>query len=71
VLRALGIAVGAALLVHGPNYVTSLYKDVADWANKTFYVCVAVAVAIHLWNATMEIRALIRDRHQMLPARQY
>lgn len=71
VLRALGIAVGAALLVHGPNYVTSVYKDVADWANQVFFICAAVAVAIHLWRTAAEIRALIRDRHQMLPARQY
>ena len=71
VLRAFGLALGTALLIHGPNYVTSPYKDVSDWANQTFYVCVAVAVAIQLWRSAMEIRALIRDRHQMLPARQY
>jgi hypothetical protein len=70
-IRALGIALGVALLIHGPNFVTSPYKDLSDWANQTFYICVAVAVAIQLWRSAMEIRALIRDRHQMLPARQY
>lgn len=71
VLRALGIAVGVALLVHGPGYVTSVHKDVADWVNQVFFICAAVAVAIHLWRTAAEIRALIRDRHQMLPARQH
>ncbi|HVO98002.1 MAG TPA: hypothetical protein VMT15_08035 [Bryobacteraceae bacterium] len=70
-LRGLGLCVGASLLIHGPNYVTSPYKEVANWANETLYICVVIAVAIHVWLTASELRALVRDRHQMLPAGQH
>lgn len=71
ILRGLGLCLGAALLIHGPNYVTSAYRELADWANETLYVSVVVAMAIHAWRMVSELRTLLRDRHQMLPAGQH
>jgi hypothetical protein len=71
VLRGVGITIGVLLYSQGPNFVTSSNKEVADWANSTFHVCVAVAIAIHLWRFGWALFSLVRERHQMLPARQY
>jgi drug/metabolite transporter (DMT)-like permease len=70
-LRGVGILIGVLLYLEGPNYVTSSNAAFADWANSTFRVCIAVAIAIHLWRAGWLLFSLLRERHQMLPARQY
>ena len=54
-----------------PNYVTSQYPDVTKWANLNFEICVAVWVAIGSWHTGRMLFSLFRERHQMLPARQY
>ena len=70
ILRALGLGIGVLLLMKGPNYVTTLNPDVTRWANLNFETCIAVWVAISVWRAG-GIIWLLRDRHQMLPARQH
>lgn len=70
-LRGFAILISGLLLVNGPNYVTSQYKEIADWANWTFEASVAVALVIHIWQAALRVRSLLRERHEMLPARQY
>jgi hypothetical protein len=71
ILRGIGVTTGVILYFQGPYVVSSQYQDVAEWANVTFHISVAVAVAIHLWRAGWLLFSLIRERHQMLPARQY
>jgi hypothetical protein len=71
ILRIAGLLIGILLLLKAPNYVTSPYPDVAKWANMTFEVSVAVWIAISLWQTGRIAFSLIRERDQMLPARQY
>lgn len=71
ILRALGLGIGVLLLMKGPNYVTTLNPDVTRWANLNFEICIAVWVAISVWRAGWILFSLLRDRHQMLPARQH
>lgn len=71
ILRGIGIATGVALLLKAPNYVTSSHPQVALWANLNFEICIAVWMAIELWQSGRLLLTLIRESHQMLPARQY
>jgi hypothetical protein len=71
VLKIVGLGIGVLLLLKAPNYVTSPDLDVAKWANLNFEVCLVVVVAIHLWQAGKLLLLLLRERDQMLPARQY
>jgi hypothetical protein len=71
VLKGAGLCLGVLLLFAGPNYVTSEFADFADWANVSFRVCIVVALAINLGGFVRRLMSLIRERHQMLPARQY
>jgi hypothetical protein len=71
ILRALGLGIGVLLLLKAPNYVTTLNPEVTKWANLNFEVCIAVWVAISVWRAGWMLFTLLRDRHQMLPARQH
>ena len=70
-LRSVSLLIGVLLLLKAPNYVTSPYPEVAYLANLNFEVCVAVWVAINLWGLGRALISLLRERHQMLPARQY
>jgi hypothetical protein len=71
ILRIIALLIGVLLLLKAPNYVTSPYPEVAKWANLNFEVCIAVWVAISLWRTGSMLFSLLRNRHQMLPARQY
>ena len=71
ILRGISLGIGVLLLLKAPNYVTSQYPDVTYWANLNFEICVVVAVAINLWGTGRALFSLLRERHQMLPARQY
>lgn len=71
ILRTVGLLIGILLLFRAPNYLASTYPEVAKWANLNFEICVAVWVAISLWQTGRIILSLLRERHQMLPARQY
>jgi hypothetical protein len=71
ILKGLSLCLAVLLLLKAPNYVTSPYPDVASWANLSFEVCVIVWTAINLWETGRALFSLFRDRHQMLPARQY
>jgi hypothetical protein len=71
VLRSVGLLIAILLLLKAPNYVTSPYLEVAKWANLNFEICIAVWVAISLWQSGSMLVTLLRERHQMLPARQY
>jgi hypothetical protein len=71
ILRLAGLTAGVLLLLKAPNYVTSPYQQVAHWANFNFEICVIVALTIHLWGSGRALFSLLRERHQMLPARQY
>jgi hypothetical protein len=57
ILKCAGLAIGILLLFKFPNYVTSPYPDVAEWANLSFLICVIVGVAIGLFGI---VRALSR-----------
>ncbi len=73
-LRCLGLGLGMGLLWKAPNYVVPLdssLQGTADWANHIFLICVVVALAINLWATGRLVQSILRDRHQMLPARQY
>jgi hypothetical protein len=70
-LRCLGVGICVLLLLKGPNYATSKYPEVAYWANLNLVVLIGVSLAINLWRAARILFSLLRDRHQMLPARQY
>ncbi len=71
ILKSISLLIGILLLLKAPNYVTSQYPEVAFWANLNFEICIAVWVAINLWGTGWSLFSLFRDRHQMLPARQY
>jgi hypothetical protein len=71
VLKMFGLGIGVLLLVKGPNYVTAADPEVARWANLNFQICVMVAVGIVLLQIGRLLFSLVRERHQMLPARQY
>jgi hypothetical protein len=70
-LRGFAILISALLLLSGPNYVTLQNKEITDWANRTFETSVACVLLIHIWLAAVQMRSLLRERDQMLPARQY
>jgi hypothetical protein len=57
VLKCAGLAIGVLLLFKFPNYVTSPYQDLAEWANLSFLICVIVAMAIGLFGI---VRRLMR-----------
>jgi hypothetical protein len=59
------------LFFQGPNFVSSSNPNFAKWANLNFQWFVAIAIAIHLWRFGWLLFSLVRERHQMLPARQY
>jgi hypothetical protein len=71
ILKSIGLCIGVLLLLNGPNYVTSQYPEVAYWANLNFQVCIGVWIAINIWRTGYIVFSLLRDRHEMLPARQY
>jgi hypothetical protein len=71
ILRGVSLCIGVLLLLKAPNYATSPNADVAYWVNLNFEICVVVAVAIHLGGTGRALFLLLRERHQMLPARQY
>ena len=71
VLRGIGVSVGVLLYLQGPHYVSSRYPEVAAWANLTFGVSIAVAIAIHAWRAGWLLFSLWRVRERMLPAGQH
>jgi hypothetical protein len=71
ILKCWGLSIGVQLLLKAPNYVASQYKEVADWANLSFLICVIVAVAINLWGISRVVLSLIRERNEMLPAGQH
>jgi hypothetical protein len=62
-LKCAGLAIGILLAFKFPNYVTSPYQDVAEWANLSFLICVIVGVAIGLFGI---VRALSRDHRAEL-----
>lgn len=68
ILKCWGLEIGVVLLLKFPNYVSSPYQDVADWANLSFLICVIVAVAINLSGI---VRALWRESHPVLAAPQH
>jgi hypothetical protein len=71
ILKGLSLCLAVLLLLKAPNYVTSPNPDMASWANLTFEVSVIVWTAINLWETGRALFSLLRERHQMLPARQY
>ena len=71
ILRSVGLVIGILLFLKAPNYVTSQYPEVAKWINLNFEICVGVWVAIGLLQTGRILFSLLRERHQMLPARQY
>jgi hypothetical protein len=71
ILKGLSLCLSVLLLLKAPNYVTSPYPDMATWANLTLEVSVIVWAAINLWDAGRALFSLLRERNQMLPARQY
>lgn len=70
ILRIVGLLIGVLLLLRAPNYLASTYPEVAKWANLNFEICVGVWVAFSLWQTGRMALSLLRERHQMLPARQ-
>jgi len=70
-LKSVGLIIGVLLLFKFPTYVSSESADLARWANLTVLICVIVAVAITLFGIGKLVFSLLRERHQMLPARQY
>ncbi len=71
VLRGLGVSTGVLLYLQGPHFVSSVYPEIARWANLTFEISIAVAIAIHGWRAGWLLFTLWRVRGQMLPASQH
>ncbi len=71
ILSAAGLLLSVLLLLKAPNYVASKYEEVAHWANLNFAICIAIAAGITAWKTGRVLILLIRERHQMLPARQY
>jgi hypothetical protein len=70
-LRIAGVMVGTALIFQGPHFVSASVPNFAEWANLNFQICVAIVVAINIWRASWLMYTLVRERHQMLPARQH
>jgi hypothetical protein len=70
-LKIVALIIGILLFLKAPNYVTSQYTEFAKWANLNFEICAGVWVAITLWQTGRMLVSLLRERHQMLPARQY
>lgn len=71
VLKIVALVIGVLLFFQGPNYVTSQYPEVTRWANLNFEICVGIWIAISLGQTGKALYSLLRDRNQMLPARQY
>ena len=71
VLKIAALVIGILLFLKGPNFVNSQHPEVAKWANWNFEICVGVWLAISLWQTGRMLFSLLRERHQMLPARQY
>lgn len=71
ILACAGFLIAVSLLLRAPNYITSKYPEVTYWANLNFEICNVVWAAIAGWQAASAVIKLIRERHQMLPARQY
>jgi uncharacterized membrane protein len=46
-------------------------QAVADWANLNFLICLIVSFAINLVGTARVLIPLIRERDEMLPARQH
>jgi hypothetical protein len=72
ILKIAGLCLGIFLMFQ--NYVVATgpgHQELVLWANLTFRLCVLVAVAINLWGIFQLLSSLLRERHQMLPARQY
>lgn len=69
-LKSAGLCIGALLLFKAPNYVSSPYPKVADWANLSLLICLIVAVAINLEGTVRQLFSLWREHDQMLPQRQ-
>jgi len=59
ILKCWGLKIGIVLLFKFPNYVSSPYPEIAEWANLTFLICVIVAMAITLFGI---VRQLLRLR---------
>lgn len=70
-LRAVGLFIGILLLLKAPSYITAPDQKIANWANQIFTISVIAIVAISFWGVGSLILALLRERHQMLPARQH
>ena len=70
-LKGVGLCIGALLLLKAPNYVSSQYQEVANWANRSFLICLIVALAINLWGIGRRLLSLWRERDPMLPAREH
>ena len=71
ILKCWGLSIGVHLLLKAPNYITSTHQEIAAWANLTFLICLIVALAINLFGMGRLLYSLLRERDQMLPARQY
>jgi hypothetical protein len=61
VLKCWGLKIGVVLLFKYPNYVSTPYPEINEWANLTFLICVIAAMAITLFGA---VRQLLRLRPQ-------
>lgn len=68
VLRGIGVSVGVLLYLQGPQFVSSKYLEVAEWANRTFGVSILVAIAIHAGQAGRLMFLVLRERDRMVPA---
>jgi hypothetical protein len=71
ILRGIGLSIGVLLLLRAPNYVSSEYQEVADWANFSFLACLIVALGINLWGTGRLLLSIRHERDRMLPARQH
>jgi hypothetical protein len=71
ILKGIGLCLCVLLLLKAPSYVSAPNPDVAYWANLNLEICVVIAAVINLWEAGRALFSLFRERHQMLPARQY
>lgn len=69
--KIVGLGIGVPLLFRAPNYVTSPDAPVAEWANEIFLISLIVWLVIHLFAIGKLVFSLLRERHQMLPARQH
>jgi hypothetical protein len=76
IFRGVGFAIGLVLLLAGPDYViaensSTDMKNLTHWASLNFLVSLVVFLAISAWGFGRRVVLLIRQRNQMLPARQY